>query len=363
MVRRDASLTDGPSRTEGAMRLPPGVPTEQPGPDVLAPIMDGGHPLWPKGWKFLVQNCSTVYPVYYREGTEERFELRNGVGSLRRGFADGGCGDVLWLRSGGPTGTGPSDVDTFVETVLPKQRLPFTLITSDGDSDMPTSLHGQHTSVLLDHPLLVVWLTQNYDGKVKHPKLKPIPIGFDLHTMGTRMQRPCGPYDSLPGYYDCAAAMLAYMKEIRAAAKVDRGADFEITVDHMSMAHSPDRKAMFDALECAGKPLRRKLPRLPADELWHTYGSRRFGVSPRGAGLDCHRTWEMLYQGMIPIVKSSSLDSLYEGLPVVVVKEWRDLCHMDLGAVAVKFQPLLPVSPEVFTVEYWFRRQTGRSFG
>ena len=44
----------------------------------------------------------------------------------------------------------------------------------------------------------------------------------------------------------------------------------------------------------------------------------KFILSPPGAGFDCHRTWEALYLGAIPIVKTSSLDPLYKDLPVVI---------------------------------------------
>eukprot|EP00581_Thalassiosira_minuscula_P011257 CAMPEP_0183725922 /NCGR_PEP_ID=MMETSP0737-20130205/21903_1 /TAXON_ID=385413 /ORGANISM="Thalassiosira miniscula, Strain CCMP1093" /LENGTH=356 /DNA_ID=CAMNT_0025957093 /DNA_START=32 /DNA_END=1099 /DNA_ORIENTATION=- len=51
----------------------------------------------------------------------------------------------------------------------------------------------------------------------------------------------------------------------------------------------------------------------------------KFMLSPRGVGLDCYRTWEALYLGMIPVVKTSTLDSMYQGLPVLIVDEWSDL--------------------------------------
>lgn len=52
---------------------------------------------------------------------------------------------------------------------------------------------------------------------------------------------------------------------------------------------------------------------------WKPY---KFILSPQGAGLDCHRTWEAISCGVIPIVKSSSIDSAFEKLPVVIVKDW-----------------------------------------
>jgi hypothetical protein len=51
----------------------------------------------------------------------------------------------------------------------------------------------------------------------------------------------------------------------------------------------------------------------------------KFVLSPPGAGIDCHRTWEVLYLGCIPIVESSTINELYEDLPVLVVAKWDDI--------------------------------------
>ena len=48
----------------------------------------------------------------------------------------------------------------------------------------------------------------------------------------------------------------------------------------------------------------------------------KFIFSPKGAGEDCHRTWECLYLGIIPIIKSSPLDDIYNDLPVLIVKDF-----------------------------------------
>ena len=52
---------------------------------------------------------------------------------------------------------------------------------------------------------------------------------------------------------------------------------------------------------------------------WKDY---KFILSPPGAGLDCHRTWEAILCGVIPIVKSSTIDALFDQLPVVIVENW-----------------------------------------
>uniref|UniRef100_A0A7S3AY15 Exostosin GT47 domain-containing protein n=1 Tax=Haptolina ericina TaxID=156174 RepID=A0A7S3AY15_9EUKA len=54
-------------------------------------------------------------------------------------------------------------------------------------------------------------------------------------------------------------------------------------------------------------------------------GQHRFVLSPRGNGLDAHRTWEALLVGAIPIVRSSKLNPLYDNLPILIVKDWNDV--------------------------------------
>ena len=48
-------------------------------------------------------------------------------------------------------------------------------------------------------------------------------------------------------------------------------------------------------------------------------------LSPRGNGIDCHRTWEALYLDIIPIVWHSTLDSLYENLPIIIINDWSEV--------------------------------------
>lgn len=53
-----------------------------------------------------------------------------------------------------------------------------------------------------------------------------------------------------------------------------------------------------------------------------------FVLSPPGNGHDCHRTWEALYQGAIPVVLSGSLArTLLAQLPILEVTSWLDFLH------------------------------------
>lgn len=45
-------------------------------------------------------------------------------------------------------------------------------------------------------------------------------------------------------------------------------------------------------------------------------------IAPRGNGKDTHRSWESLYLGRVVVTLSSSMDRLWEGLPVLLLRNW-----------------------------------------
>ena len=64
----------------------------------------------------------------------------------------------------------------------------------------------------------------------------------------------------------------------------------------------------------------------------------RFVLSPPGNGPDCHRTWEALLMGCIPVVLSGPLNAVYEGLPVLILDSWDDLTPSRLTSTYKKFR-------------------------
>ena len=53
-----------------------------------------------------------------------------------------------------------------------------------------------------------------------------------------------------------------------------------------------------------------------------------FVLSPPGNGADCHRTWEAIYLGAIPIVLKKYWPFSHLNLPVLAVEEWSDVPSM-----------------------------------
>jgi hypothetical protein len=50
-----------------------------------------------------------------------------------------------------------------------------------------------------------------------------------------------------------------------------------------------------------------------------------FVASPRGNGIDCHRTWEALLVGSIPIVERHFMFDAYPTLPIIQIDDWREV--------------------------------------
>jgi hypothetical protein len=53
----------------------------------------------------------------------------------------------------------------------------------------------------------------------------------------------------------------------------------------------------------------------------------KFVASPPGNGIDCHRTWEALYIGCIPIVIKNKIYDSWDGLPILQINDWSELTN------------------------------------
>jgi hypothetical protein len=49
-----------------------------------------------------------------------------------------------------------------------------------------------------------------------------------------------------------------------------------------------------------------------------------FCISPKGNGIDCHRTWESLYLQCIPIVTKSQVAEEHKDMPIIVLDDWSE---------------------------------------
>ncbi|MFN3546373.1 MAG: hypothetical protein ACK4U0_02695 [Mesorhizobium sp.] len=214
---------------------------------------------------------------------------------------------LVWVRLGTVARDGRTcDLDTFVRVALPTIKKPFILITTDGDLSVPSELRQQTVAALKASPMMVAWYSQNVDGS--DPDVKPYPIGLDIHSLQDWITAP---------------RMLATLKRLGRAAAPAQARPMRVFSD-LALTPTDARREAHAALEgCAHVDVATK--RVSQIEIWRRYASYPFVMSAHGNGLDCHRTWEVLCLGCIPIVKTSSLDPLYTGLPVAIVEDWRQV--------------------------------------
>ena len=71
-------------------------------------------------------------------------------------------------------------------------------------------------------------------------------------------------------------------------------------------------------------------PDLPTHEAWlRIQASYKFAISPPGNGIDCHRTWEMILVGVVPVMRRGEIDSVFGRLEddgaVLLVDSWDEV--------------------------------------
>jgi len=69
---------------------------------------------------------------------------------------------------------------------------------------------------------------------------------------------------------------------------------------------------------------------LTLEQYYSDIASHKFVISPRGNGVDCHRTWEALYLKSIPIVRNTCNIKEFNELPILFVDKWEDLNYINL---------------------------------
>jgi hypothetical protein len=96
---------------------------------------------------------------------------------------------------------------------------------------------------------------------------------------------------------------------------------------------------------------------VPMEQFYEQIASHPYVLSPPGAGPDCHRHWESILLGSIPIVKKSAATRILDDLPCLQVVTWDEVTverlEEELPGLRERFN-----SPkmEILWFEYWEKR-------
>lgn len=285
----------------------------------ISTIADFRQDCWQKThyiWNFgIASGCNVGLiksPIHYF--SEEYNFDKNSYKSIKRG-------DIVWIRC--------RFAQLFYDTVLPYTQEPFVLVINDGDESFPSDCGAEFpVEDFINHKNIVHIFAQNCDYKGKSAKISHLPIGMDFHTIGYKSES--GGWGEKGTPLEQEAILLRLLTTLKPTflrkpkAFVDFYLSDSMHADHQRyLQFGEDRKTIFNRLLPTG--LIDHEGWMKRSALWQKKGEYAFSISPHGNGLDCHRTWEDLILGCIVIVKTSPLDPLYEGLPVVIVKDWSEI--------------------------------------
>lgn len=287
-----------------------------------------------------------------KQSPKEYFEKNVFDARAYKGIAEG---DVVWVKS--------PFIKQFSKEVLPTVKNPFILVISDGDESFPSNSRlGKHLDDFINHHLILHIFAQNCDYQGSSNKVSPLPIGVDFHTLA---YKPSGiPWGEKASPVEQEAALKGILHQLKPTHQRKKRAfvDFQ-HADTMRFRFRRDlefgenRASIFERLKTTGL-VDYAADKMPRADLWKIKGNYAFSISPPGNGLDCHRTWEDLILGCIVIVKTSPLDPLYTGLPVVIVKDWSEVTKENLTRWLDQYKDAFtnPSYRSKLTNAYWLNK-------
>lgn len=242
------------------------------------------------------------------ETTIHRSQLHNGII-----FADG------------VTASKNSFVDRLAQAV---QRLenPRTKLIIHNTDEVPS----QHSLAAILQVVPTVFSKNILDGV---PGLVPIPIGLENASLNHN--------GKLHYYYDALDGRIPEVKKTRRVLS-----SFHSSTNPQVREAVADlfRQSEFGHEDTFRKSLDYRL------EVQKT----RFVISPPGNGPDCHRTWEAIYLGAVPVVLEGSLaGSLSKDLPILAVNNYEEFLGLSSSDMDVRYRELRSKSLTKAFMPYW----------
>ena len=224
-------------------------------------------------------------------------------------------------------------------------KLPKKVVIVCGDSDItfPNNCftYEDFYRFINDDKIIHIFIQNN---TIVHPKVTHMPIGLDYHTLAVTDTHEWG-------------ERMSPVNQEALIKNIPRSPFWEREVLCYSNYHFAIRGTYvndrIDAFNQVPKELvyyePTKVTRINSHIKMSNYA---FVISPMGNGMDCHRTWEALCLGCIPIVKSSALNCLYTNLPVLIVENWRDVTIELLNTTITEYKTRV-FDYERLTLNYW----------
>lgn len=238
----------------------------------------------------------------------------------------------------------------FVRNILPNIKKIFVLVSGDSDLCVPSEILSEsETFTLLNSQFLIKWFAQNTRIQ-SHPKIVQLPIGLDYHTISNNPNS---------GWISQGEGRLPRDQEhiliniknnsVNFYERIPKiYVNFSMGNDRFNQRKNSLRIIPNDLLVINESNLKRT-------QTWNNIVKYSFVLSPFGIGMDCHRTWEALCLGSIPILKAPNFKKMFEELPVLIVNEWEEINEKLLLDTLELFKDK-SFNYDKLTMKYWVNR-------
>ena len=242
-----------------------------------------------------------------------------------------------------------SAIPYFINHIFKKIKNKIILVSGDSDSTNPSDIFTSKQDFIhfIESDTILHWFSQNCILS-NHPKLTQLPIGLDYHTMS--IQNHSWGEKTTPTQQEQILENIKsnskpfYERKIKAYSNFHFFTNTKFGYDRIdAMRNIPSELVYYEPNHTI------------RINTWNNQAEYAFVISPHGNGLDCHRTWEALCLGCIPIVKTSTIDTLYEDLPVLVLKDWSMLTQEILEQTINEFKNK-KFNYNKLTLQYWIHK-------
>ncbi len=197
----------------------------------------------------------------------------------------------------------------FFETCHNKIRNKYILISHNAD----TNITKEYLKYI--DSKIIKWYAQNL--LIEHEKLEPIPIGLENMSYYTN------------------GIVSKYKKSANNKPMLNK-----ILVGFSIHTNKVKREPCFNSLslnECSTVINKYIRP----NEYFKLLKQHKFVASPEGNGIDCHRMWEAMYMGVVPIVLKNTFTDKFNELPIWIIDSWEELRSYDTNELDKKYNNLI----------------------
>ena len=183
--------------------------------------------------------------------------------------------------------------------VMKYMKNPFILVSHNSDENITIRY-----SNILEHPKLVYWYAQNV--LMEHEKLTTLPIGI---------ANSMWPHGNLTIIENIIKSQNTKQNDFYFYFNINTNR----TVRSICKEKLEKKGLLFDQHPLSFENYLQKLSQY------------KYAICPPGNGIDCHRLWECLYLGVIPILlRSIFSEKISKSFQVVLLDDWDDFNAQEL---------------------------------